>query len=796
MIKNYFIIALRNLLRNKLYSFINIAGLAIGISCCVLIYLYVQNELSYDTFNEKSDNIYRLTLDVHQPKEDIKCAATAPLMGPLIQDNFPEIKTIVRLGMPLERYIGYKDKKLYDNKIASSDSTFFDVFTLPMLEGDPKKALAGPYKIVLTESMAKKYFGNESALGKIMEYNNNTNVTVTGVVKDVPKNSHFDFDALLSRTTQLDLVKNDTIWMRDRENNWYWTWQYTYFLIEKNTNIKLLESKISALTEKQCPERRADSHLWYSGKLQPLRDIHLKSAMDREIKPNGDIKYVYIFSGTALLILLIAGFNFINLSTARSVDRSKEIGLRKVIGASRYQLIQQFLGESLLFSFIASLFSIITVILILPYFNLFAGVDLTLDSKIIWIYVMIILIVGLFSGLYPAFLISSFKPIKALKGYVRHGWQDIFFRKGLVVFQFSIAVIMIIGTQIILQQLHFVQNMKMGIQKDQMLQLNFKKANKTKQESFLKELEGNPNIISASLNSFSFKSIPNIHMAINDDGEFNAQYAILIDENFINTFQLNIIEGRNVSKAFPTDENEAFLINETAVKSFGWKTPKLAIGKKINWAGEKFGKVVGVVKDFNYTSLHEELKPLVMHIFPGMRNSITIRINAKNTQDAISSIENKWKNMFPGIPFNYTFMQDDFDAMYKGEQKLSNVIGTFTGLSIFVSCLGLFGLAAFSIKQRVKEIGIRKVLGASVQNITSIVSKDFMKLVFISIVISSPIAWFVCNKWLQDFAYRINISWWIFILSGALAIIIALATVSSQAIKAAIANPIKSLRTE
>jgi len=798
MFRNYFIVAWRNLKQNKLYSFINIAGLVIGISCCILIFLFVQNELSYDKFNEKIDDTYRLTLHVHQPQNDIQSAATAPLMGPLLKDNFPEIKKVLRLSMPFERPLSYKENKTYNNKVVTSDSTFFDVFTFPMLEGDQKLALNSPYKIVLTESLAKKYFGNTPALGKTMVYANDINVTVSGVIKDVPQNSHLSFDALVSRSTIIDINKKDTMWMLTKEENWYWIFQYTYFILDKKCDVAALESKISALTEKQYPDRRKQSGLYYSGKLQPVKDIHLHSDFDREIKPNGDIKYVYIFSATALLILVIACFNFINLSTARSTNRSKEIGLRKVVGANRVQLIQQFLGESTLFTIIANIFSLAVVYAVLPTFNAFAGVKLSPGIQLFWIYISIIVIVGLFSGLYPALLISSFKPVIALKGQIRYGWKDLVFRKGLVILQFSIAVTLLIGTYIILQQLNYIQDKKMGIHKEQMLRLNFRSGNNEKRELFINEIVQKPNIISASHNSFNFKETPSIPLSTDQEEirNFNAHSVILIDENFVDNFGLSIVAGRNISKDFPTDATEAFLINESAVKAFGWKTPEEALGKKINWAGEKNGKIVGVVKDFNYTSFHESINPLVLHVFEGMAVGATIRIDSKNTKEAIKTIESLWKKTFTDVPFEYSFMQEDFNAMYKSEQKLSELLNIFTLLSILVACLGLFGLAAFSIKQRIKEIGVRKVLGASVYDVTILTSKDFLKLVAIAVIIAFPLAYYTMNKWLQDFAYKIEISWMTFVLGGTLAIIIAFITVSVQAIKAAVANPIKSLRTE
>jgi putative ABC transport system permease protein len=795
MIRSFLIIAWRNLLKNKLYSFINITGLAVGIGCCVMIYMYMHRELSYDSFNGKEKDIYRLTLHVHQPQGDIESAATAPLMGPLIQQNFPEILKTVRIGGLLEKYLGYKSKKIFDNKIVLADSTFFDVFPFPLKEGNAATALSDPYKIVLTESMARKYFGNEPALGKVMDYGANKNVTVSAIMKDIPDNYHFKCDALVSRSTSLAM--NDSIWIREKEYNWYWIFQYTYFVLDKKADIKSLESKISALTAAQYPERKKESGIWYEGKLQPLKDIHLHSAMDREFMPNSDIKYVYIFSVTALLILLVACFNFVNLSTARSIQRSKEIGLRKTVGASRGQLIIQFLGESFLFTLIAAALASALIYCFLPLFSSLSETPVKPGMELIPVYVVIILGVGLLAGLYPAFLISSFNPVKSLKGSIKYSWQDIFFRKGLVVFQFCIAVFLIVGTQVILEQLHFIQNKKTGLHKEQMLQLKFRRSEKSQQDAFLQQLRSNPEIVNVSLNSFSFKETQSIPLMLMDDEQrgYNAYPVVLIDENFLNTFQLSLVEGRNISKNFPQDEKESFLINETAVKAFGWKTSKEAIGKRINWGGVKQGSVVGVVKDFNYTSLHEEIKPLILHPFPFVY-SMTMRVKSNDLPATIAGLEKQWKVIFPEVPFQYSFMQDDFEHMYKSEQKLASVLGVFTSLSIFVACLGLFGLAAYSLKQRVKEIGIRKILGATLPGIISLLSKDFIKLVLLALVIASPIAWYASNKWLQDFAYKINVSPVTFALAGILIFLITLATVAGQALKTASANPVKSLRTE
>jgi putative ABC transport system permease protein len=809
MIRNYFIIAWRNIIRNKLYSSINIIGLSVGIACCALIFLYVQFESSFDKSNENIDRIYRV--NVHIKPENRILASSSPPMAPLLQANFPEIKKAVRINFMNKGTLSYGDKKFYDNRIMAADSTLSDVFTFQTLEGNLRKSLSIPNSIVLTQTAVKKYFGTEDAMGKTMRLSNTIDLTVTGIIKDPPLNSHFNFDCLISREgfalvsrpgyafyPNMTANQIDSVYNVHYENNIIGAIYevYSYILVEKNTNPQLLEKKVSAYMEHHLQEHKRYSGMWYNLKLQPLSDIHLKSNLDHEIKPNNDIKYIYIFSATAILILLIACFNFINLSTARSLNRSKEIGLRKVIGAARLQLIGQFLGESFLFSIIGSLISIIFVVLALPFFNEFLGSPLSLNLGVAWVYLIIIFCIGLLSGFYPALLMSSFSPIKALKGVIKHGWQDILFRKGLVVLQFTIAVILIISSSIILKQMNFIRNQNIGMKKEQLLQINLRKS-----ELIFNEFNKNPNVLSSSLNNFSFKSIPKIMMWPENEGQEqqSERNNICVDENFLKTYQIKLINGRNFSKDFPSDETESFIVNESAVKSFGWKNEE-AIGKMIYWYKIKpvpeVGKIIGVVKDFNYTSLHNNVSPLIIQIWRPRSNYITLRLKAGDISSTISQLEASWKDLVPDVPFNYSFLDEDFDNLYKAEQKLQTLISIFTFLSVFVACLGLFGLAAFAIKQRVKEIGIRKILGANVSRLVQLLSKDFVKLVLISIIIASPIAWYFTNKWLQDFAYKIEIGYWTFVLAGSLALMVAFLTISFQTVKAASANPIKSLRTE
>ena len=799
MLKNYVIIAWRNLMHNKLFSFINIAGLAIGIACCALIYLYVQREISFDRFNKKADRIYRITSIIHQPNGINNYALSSSMVAKRIQANFPGVEQITRLEFS-KRNISHKDKNFFDTKLAYADSGFFNIFTLPLIEGNPSKALIQPYSIVLTESTAKRYFGTEPAFGKTLQFSDSISLTVTGIMKDVPENSHITFDAILSRTTLTDMNKSNIEWKDQLEKDWFYCSLYSYILLDKKSNYKDLEKNIANIFNKETAEIKKATGLALDIKLMPLTDIHLKSQLEAEPKwvARGNILYVYIFSATAILILLIACCNFINLSTARSINRSKEIGLRKVIGARRDQLISQFLGESVIYTLIATIFSFILLLMFIPLFNNLLETHLQVNVDIIWLYCLIICCVGFLAGLYPAILMSSFAPIRSLKGAVKHGLSDIFFRKGLVVFQFTIAIALIVGTSLILKQLGFIQNRNLGLNKEHLVSLELKGEDSRRTDVIVKELSEHPDILNATVNGFNFKGLPNLTLLPEGtpENEVTSSPVFSADENFIPTFKIQLVAGRNFSKAYTTDEAEAFIVNETAVKTFGWKTPKQALGKTIDWPFGKRGKVIGVVKDFNFASLHENIEPVLIHIFKPWFGFVTVRLKGKNVSEEMNHLESAWKKVAVSSPFKYAFLEDDFNSLYESEKKLRNLLSTFTLLAVIVACLGLFGLASFTIKQRVKEIGIRKVLGSTSLSIVKLLSKDFLKLVILSLVIASPIAFYGISKWLQGFAYKTEISWYIFVIAGILTIIVALVTVSFQALKAARSNPIKSLRSE
>ena len=787
----------RNLWKNKMYSFINITGLSIGITCCLLIFLYVQYQLSYDKFNVNANDIYRLTEVLHLPTENNARAVTSPPMAPALKANFPEVKDAVRISFS-GRYISYNNKKMQDAKIMYADSGFFNVFTFSVVEGSLQRALADPYSVVLTQSMAKKYFPQHlSVVGKTMQLSDTIPLTVTAVIKDVPANAHFKFDCILSRNT-INAMSNNA-----PETEWFSNNYYTYLLLQKNTDYHQAEKKFNTFIAGQMKAAIKETSLYYDLKLQPLTSIHLHSDLNAEMQPNSNIVYVYIFCAAALLILLIACINFINLSTAKSITRAKEIGLRKVIGASRRQLIFQFLGESFLFTVTAALISMACIVWLMPWFTSFTGEQFYLfdfiNTDVLLLFAGVIIMVSVIAGIYPAFLLSSFSPAQVFKGSARYGWRDIFLRKGLVVFQFTIAIVLISGALLVYQQLRFIQNQKIGLNKDQLLEIKIPSSQLAKQNILLRQSLKVPGVLNASLTGFSFKEGVGTVATLPEGFAASQLFSIgsvYADENFLKTFQIPLVAGRDFSKSFPTDADEAFIVNETAVKVFNWKSNDAALGKNIDWGLGKKGKVIGVVKDFNYSSLHDAIKPLIIQILPEGYGFIALRIKPDNMQQTISSLAATWKRNVDEDDFKYSFLDDDFAALYQSEQNLQHILALFTALSVIIACLGLFGLAAFTIAQRVKEIGIRKVIGATIISILALLSKDFLKLVFIAVCIGSPVAWFIINKWLQNFAYRIEINWITFILVGSCAVLIALITVSFQAIRAAIANPVESLRTE
>lgn len=819
MFKNYIKIALRNLLKYKAYSLINISGLAIGMACCILILLFVQDELSYDKYHENADRIYRVTREWFNSdgSSSLHLGHVAPPIAPLLKNDFPDIIHAVRIlkgGTPL---ISYEDKYFQENRFFFSDPELFDVFTLPFIKGDPKTALVNPNNVVLTEAMAQKYFGKEDPLGKVINFEIQgmvkTDFKVTGVMKEIPQNSHFHFDFLGSMKA-LEHAFGDAEFKNWGSNNYA-----TYLLLSDGYPYKQLEAQFPAFIDKhyggvirqrtgqplvQAPSIRNKLHLW------KLTDIHLYSHLDSEIEPNGNITYVYIFSSVALFILLIACANFMNLATARSANRAKEVGMRKVVGADRMKLIMQFLSESVFLAIISLALAVILVELLLTWFSNFVGKELYLDFNVNISLLLgllgIALFVGVVAGSYPAFFLSRFQPAMVLKGTQKSNSYKSNIRTALVVFQFAISIILIISMGVVYNQLEYFRNKNLGLNKEHVVVLPASSQMIQRYPGFKNRLLQHPNIVAVA----GSKRVPSGRLLDSSgariiDGEksepINFRIAnVRVDHDFIETYGIKLAAGRNFSVEFPTDSTEAFILNETAVKKIGWKSPEEAIGKPFGYGGRQ-GKIIGVVKDFHYESLHEPITPIVLLIYPSSFNQISVRIRPDRPEDMAATLEflnTLWQEYRPNFPFTYSFLDQRYAQLYQAEHKLGQIFVTFSLLAVFIGCLGLFGLASFTAEQRTKEIGIRKVLGASVSNVVILLTKEFTKLVLFATLVAWPISYYAMNRWLQDFAYRININGQLdtFILSAMLAFFIALVTVSFQAIKAALTNPVNALRYE
>jgi putative ABC transport system permease protein len=800
MIKNYFKIAWRNLWRNKVFSAINILGLSIGLACCIVMFLFIQHELSYDKFNVNARNIYRITSIFAEEKDKKELSVTPAPWAPMMKKDYPEIKEFVRLLKAEKTIVGQAgDQHFYEKDILYADSTFFKIFSIDLERGDVKKALERPNSIILTEEAAQKYFGNADPIGKTLEINSfgrTFNAEVTAIAKKAPDASHFKFSSLISLQTLGDL-----------SNMWSFHMFQSYVLLSGKVSAKDVEKKFSDFTNKYIlnnPQADGKQDIF----LQPLLDIHLHSTMVGEIGVNSDIVYVYVFAGVAIFILLIACFNFTNLSTARSLLRAKEVGLRKVVGASKAQLLKQFLGETAFFATISLVFAVIIAFLILPVFNQLSDRQLSISFRqnypLIIMLLLLILFVGLLAGLYPATILSSFRPVEVLKGKLFKNVKGVSFRKILVTLQFVVSIALITSTILVNQQLKFLQNKKLGFDKDNVAVLTLPgNSDSAKLETFKAALAGNPGIRSAGASSSIPGPIIPINMVNNGNTDLSkaqSMQMLFVDNDFISTMNMKLVAGRNFSKDYPTDRTEGFILNEEAVKKMGWGSAVKAIGKTFQWVQPnvvlKSGVVIGVVQDFNITPLKSAVQPLVMHIYPFRLQYLYIRFDQSKADNVIGIIEKTFNQFYAKQSFEYSFLDDTLAAMYKSEKKLGIIFSYFSYLAIIIACLGILGLSLYSIQRRIKEIGIRKVIGASVSRITGLLIKEFIQPILIASILAVPIVWYGMNKWLQDFAYRINISWWVFAVAGMLALIIAILTVSFQAIKAAIANPVKSLRTE
>jgi len=801
MIKNYFKIAIRNLWKNKAFSAINTLGLAIGMAACIVIMLFVFYEKSFDRMHKK--NIYRL--DEVQKFEGMVQPQNVALsmypMGPTLTADFPEIKNFTRVRQANKLDLTYKEKRIFFPTILYVDSTFLRLFDFEVAKGDRKSLLEKPNSIALTEESAKKLFGNEDPIGKtVTKYAGDTiTFTVTGIMKDAPENSHLQFDGLASFST---------IAGPRNMSNWGGNWLVTYLELQEGTNIAALEKKFPAYLKKYMAE--SEGWKFYTLFLQALNKVHDSSAditHDYVNFKKFDKSYTYVFSVIAIIILLIACINFMNLSTARSAERAREVGIRKTIGAERYQLAGQFLGESVLLSLIALIMAILIVKLSLPAINSLSQRQLELPLTDLPLLLGILgaaIIVGVFAGLYPAGYLSSFKPIRVLKGSVQTGKSKSSLRNVLVVSQFAGAILLIIGTVFAVRQLSFMQSKDPGFNRDQVMIIPLNRVTSGKYETLKQELSKSTLVSAVTASQQRLGN--NLHqsgMVFHGDGPARelTSSQVVVDPDYLNLYKIPLIAGRNFTND-PNDNAKAYIVNETMAKELLKDNPKASyeslIGKHYGFNGmDSAGFIAGVARDFNFNSLHHKIETLSIFCQKDWGYSeVSVRINGSKAQDAIGHVSSSWQKVNPDQPFEYRFLDEHFTEMYTADRAVSKVVGILAGLAILISCLGLFGLASYSAERRVKEIGIRKVLGASVQNITAMLSKDFIKLVLIANLIAWPLAWIGISRWLQDFAYRVPVSWWVFIAAAAIAIVIALVTVSFQAIKAAIANPVKSLRTE
>lgn len=811
MLKNYFKIAWRNLVRNRVFSAINIAGLAIGLASCMLISLYVIDELSFDRFHEKSNRIVRTTFKGTMQGGIINESHAMPPTAAALKADYPEVLEATRLRQGGRPLVLLNNKLYNDEKLAYVDSNFFSVFTLPFIAGSPKTALLEPNTIVLSETTARKYFGKTDVVGKTVNFKDwNKTLRVTGVMKDIPSNSHFRFD-LLGSMASLDEAKS-TSWMTSEF--------FTYLVLPKGYDYKKLEAKLPATIDKYIsPQLKQSMGVTMAEfrkqgnnlelRLQPLTDIHLRSDFQYDLDANGDITYVYIFGAVAVMMLLIACINFMNLSTAGSSKRAREVGVRKVMGSDKSELVGQFLTESILLTSLAMVLAILLAIVALPVFNELSGKNLSLKwdavPRLIPALIGFGLFVGIFAGSYPAFFLSSFKPITVLKGgssviKFSSSGKSFNLRSGLVVFQFFMSIILIVGTTVVFQQLQFIRNKKLGYNKDQVIVIPVWSLGKN-MEAFREGLTHDSRVANVSLSGY----VPagpsdNNNFTVNPDGKTDRMVKTLryeVDYNYLSTLGMEMARGRNFSKEFGMDST-AIIINETAVRTFGW-TPENAMDRIIT-RNDNEGKkatyhVIGIVKDFHFRSMHEQIGPLVMTLNNGW-GWMMVKARSAEVSGLLASMKSNWDGFHSDMPFSYTFLDERFNETYKAEQKTGQILGTFAGLTIFVACLGLFGLATFTAEQRTKEIGVRKVLGASVAGIIALLSRDFLKLVIIALLIATPAAWWLMDRWLEEFAYKIDVTWWMFALAGALSVLVALCTISYQSVKAALMNPVESLRSE
>ena len=797
MLRSYLTSALRNLRRHRAYTAINALGLAVGIACCLVIFAFVRDELRFDRFHERSDRTYRVvysTADDGQPTN----ANSSFSVGPELEQTFPEISESVRfikMGWGEQRVFAHADRRYYEQAFFFADPSVFDVFSFPLVKGDPETALADPNTLVLTESAARKYFGDEDPVGRALSidpFNDGrfTDYVITGVLRDVPRTSHIPFDFLLSFSSLPQPVEG---WGLDPV--------FTYVLLNAGADPRPIEAQIALLLDEHFGSDR-----YFNILLQPLEEIHLHSQLRAELAPNGSMTYVYTFSAIAAFILLIACINFMNLATARSARRAREVGMRKVLGAQRPQLIGQFLSEAALLSLLSALLALPMLALVVPLFNAISGKTLTLggllDAQTVLMLGGLTLFIGVMAGSYPAFYLSAFRPIRVLKAGTRGtGRREAALRKGLVVFQFAVSIVLIACTTVVAEQMDYVRSKHLGFDREQVIILPLNDDIRNGYASFRREVLDRPGVLNVALS----EQVParagngSSYQMEGLDDRLGAT-RLFVDEHFVETYGIEIVAGRDFSEEIGTDAADAFIVNQELVRDAGWASDEEAIGKSVEmeWGGEeRRGRIVGVARDFHLFSLHGPVTRLVVNVMPlEALNFVSVRLAPGNVSKALAGLEEAWSAFAPNYPFEYYFLDEDFERLHQADQTLGQVFTTFAVLAILVACLGLFALAAFAAEQRTKEIGVRKVLGASAGQMIALLTGDFARLVLIAFVAAVPVAHYAMSRWLEQFAYRIDLSLWMFAVAGALALLIAFATVSYQTFRAAMMDPVKSLRYE
>jgi putative ABC transport system permease protein len=789
MLKNLIKTAIRHIMKHLGYSVMNILGLTLGISSALFLIIYVADEVSYDRYHAKADRIYRVSTKIKEPDDQFTWNVAQIPFGPQVVQDYPEVQAFVRfINMPRALY-KYEDKEFNEENFFYVDSTLFDIFTYKVLKGEVKSALLEPKKIVLTERIASKYFGKSDPIGKTLTTGNDS-YEVTGVIENVPTNSHFRFDAVASRNN-----------LPKQFGSWGNFGVFTYLLFPQNFDVKAFETKMQAMYGTYLKPIFGPMNIMMTYILEPITKIHLYSTNPGEPEPTGSITYVYIFFVVAIFLVLIAAMNYMNLATARSTRRAREVGLRKVVGSRRGPLMLQFLSESMVFTLISLLFSIIILASLLPAFNRFAGkffdLHVIYSPVVLLTFLGIILIVGFFGGSYPAFFLSRFSPVTVLKGEITQGSAGSLFRKVLVVIQFGVSVLMIICTMVVFRQLNYLKTMDQGFDQKNVLSLQLNQSMTRKLPVLKEALLQNPDIkyVSATDTPVGERSAKLIFNVETDQGmsRRGVNYAV-VDHDFIKTLGIKIIKGRDFQQDMPSDTLAGVIVNETFVKRMGWAEP---IGKKVEAGGGNFvtGRVIGVMGDYHQTGMYNGIESLLL-AYRIYNNVIYVKLSGENMKSTLNHIETKWKEIFPGEPYTFTFLNERFNRQFEADEKRGLIFTLFTVLAIFIACLGLFGLASYMVEQRTKEIGIRKVFGANENTILGLISRDFLLLVTIGIVIATPVAYYLMHNWLTKYVYRTSISVVLIMLAALLTFVITFATISYKAYQASIMNPAMALKTE